>query len=285
MLRVPVIESAHIEIREGRDVEITTIALLHTARGRGGCCCRCRERGVGRPHGCPYNTPQAPMLTPLAAAHRSALRTTRASPGRRQAYGGYMFKSIPDGVSVLPTRQRPRRRLRQPRDVDRAVPVQPAAGLAARGEPERLHELRAQPARDPGPSADVRDQGALEGDHERSRTSSASARTTSRPLPRASSSRSSSRTRRRRTGSSAAERLAGPELHHARHSRRGAGRRRRRVQPVKNGRRRPIYGMGRHNHENSVAIPGFDEARRALGRRHVPDERAGVVAAVHVHGG
>ena len=28
---------------------------------------------------------------------------------------------------------------------------------------------------------------------------------------------------------------------------------------VKNGKRKPIYGMGRFNHENNVAIPGFDE--------------------------
>jgi hypothetical protein len=28
---------------------------------------------------------------------------------------------------------------------------------------------------------------------------------------------------------------------------------------VKTGKNRPIWGMGRHNHENSVAIPGFDE--------------------------
>jgi hypothetical protein len=28
---------------------------------------------------------------------------------------------------------------------------------------------------------------------------------------------------------------------------------------VKNGKTQPIYGMGRHNHENSVAVPGFDE--------------------------
>lgn len=28
---------------------------------------------------------------------------------------------------------------------------------------------------------------------------------------------------------------------------------------VRTGQRRPIYGMGRHNHENSVAIPGYDE--------------------------
>ncbi|MET0939179.1 MAG: alkaline phosphatase PhoX, partial [Gaiellaceae bacterium] len=28
---------------------------------------------------------------------------------------------------------------------------------------------------------------------------------------------------------------------------------------VKNGKTKPIYGMGRHNHENSVAVPGFDD--------------------------
>jgi hypothetical protein len=28
---------------------------------------------------------------------------------------------------------------------------------------------------------------------------------------------------------------------------------------ARNGKRKPIYGMGRHNHENSVAIPGFDD--------------------------
>ena len=28
---------------------------------------------------------------------------------------------------------------------------------------------------------------------------------------------------------------------------------------AKNGKHHPIYGMGRHNHENSVAIPGFDD--------------------------
>jgi hypothetical protein len=28
---------------------------------------------------------------------------------------------------------------------------------------------------------------------------------------------------------------------------------------AKNGKHQPIYGMGRHNHENSVAIPGFDD--------------------------
>ena len=28
---------------------------------------------------------------------------------------------------------------------------------------------------------------------------------------------------------------------------------------VRNGKHKPIYGMGRHNHENNVAIPGFDD--------------------------
>ena len=37
---------------------------------------------------------------------------------------------------------------------------------------------------------------------------------------------------------------------------------------VKSGKHHPIYGMGRHNHENSVPIPGFGR-RRVLGRRHV----------------
>ena len=70
-----------------------------------------------------------------------------------------------------------------------------------------------------------------------------------------------------------AARVARPDVHH----------RRARPAPSKpgvvvahdanNGKTKPIYGMGRHNHENSVAIPGFDEARRALRRRHVPDER------------
>ena len=27
---------------------------------------------------------------------------------------------------------------------------------------------------------------------------------------------------------------------------------------IKNGKTKPIYGMGRHNHENSVAVPGYD---------------------------
>ena len=50
---------------------------------------------------------------------------------------------------------------------------------------------------------------------------------------------------------------------------------------VESGEYRTIYGMGRHNHENSVAIPGYGYPRGALGRRHL--QRA-LLPGVHVHG-
>ena len=43
---------------------------------------------------------------------------------------------------------------------------------------------------------------------------------------------------------------------------------------VKTGKHTPIYGMGRHNHENSIADPGVRQAGRALGRRHVHERPA-----------
>ena len=54
---------------------------------------------------------------------------------------------------------------------------------------------------------------------------------------------------------------------------------------VKNGKTKPIYGMGRHQPRERRRDPGLRRHRRALRRRHVPDESApGVVSAVHVHG-
>ena len=44
---------------------------------------------------------------------------------------------------------------------------------------------------------------------------------------------------------------------------------------------RSIYGMGRHNHENDVAVPGYGNIARALRGRHV---RCARVPAVHVLG-
>ncbi len=38
---------------------------------------------------------------------------------------------------------------------------------------------------------------------------------------------------------------------------------------VKSGAYKSIYGMGRHNHENSVGDPGLRASGRAVGRRHV----------------
>ena len=62
---------------------------------------------------------------------------------------------------------------------------------------------------------------------------------------------------------------------------------------VKNGKSHPISGMGRHNHENAVAIPGYGKPVVLSGddtftsgpapRRGVLAERAGAVAALLVH--
>ena len=34
---------------------------------------------------------------------------------------------------------------------------------------------------------------------------------------------------------------------------------------IKTGKYQPVYGMGRHNHENNVAIPGYGKPCRLLG--------------------
>ena len=56
--------------------------------------------------------------------------------------------------------------------------------------------------------------------------------------------------------------------------RRGEGDRRRRRLDVKTGKHNTISGMGRHNHENNVAIPGYEDLGRPLGRRHVHERPA-----------
>ena len=101
----------------------------------------------GGPSAAGYNTSQAPMVTLGAGAPANSSADAIISVGDTMP-GGYTFESIPGRRRGLSARQRPRRRLRQPRDVDRAVPVQRelAAGRRSRAEPERLHELRGQPA-------------------------------------------------------------------------------------------------------------------------------------------
>ena len=63
---------------------------------------------------------QAPMIDPVAAGRPT---TPIISVGDRLA-GGYLFESIPDGISLPRERQRHGRPLRQPRDVHRSVPLQ-----------------------------------------------------------------------------------------------------------------------------------------------------------------
>ena len=52
---------------------------------------------------------------------------------------------------------------------------------------------------------------------------------------------------------------------------------------VKNGKTKPIYGMGRFNHENSRRDPRLRRARGALRRRHVPDESAPASSQLYMY--
>ena len=74
--------------------------------------------------------------------------------------------------------------------------------------------------------------------HERRKGSTATSSSRTRSRPTTCSAR---RTPGRRTSGDPAEREAGLVV----------------ALDVKSGTHRPIYGMGRHNHENSVAIPGY----------------------------
>ena len=243
---------------------------------------RAWRRAAPRPSG--YNTAQAPMVTfttnPPSGAPANSTADAIISVG--DTIGGYTFESIPDGVSVYP-----RGNGRADVFVNHETSTVPFPYNPPFGGPREANQndftnsevslLNVQPATRSRSTRPRRRSRA-------SRTTSASARTTSRQLSRASSSRSCSRTRRHRTGSSAAAppwpgptsippgtagaEQAGVVVAH----------------DVKNGKTKPIYGMGRHNHENSRRDTRLRRARGALRRRHVPDEPAGVVAAVHVHG-
>ena len=87
------------------------------------------------------------------------------------------------------------------------------------------------------------------------RTTSASARTTWPPRRRASIASSCSRTRRASTGSIGPATPGRPSSAPTRRASPASSSR----YDVKTGKNRPIWGMGRHNHENSVPIPGFDD--------------------------
>ena len=138
--------------------------------------------------------------------------------------------------------------IRQPATSTVFVSVLPLRTAAAHRR--RLRQLARERA-ELRPEVDGRPAGKLRGAR-RARTTSASARTSSPPRRRDSTSRCSSRTRRNRLGQQARHRVAGCDRH-----RRSAPDRGRRGDRRRNGKVKPIYGMGHHNHENSVAMPGY----------------------------
>ncbi len=135
-----------------------------------------------------FETSQPSMLAPPTTLlegrrpSRTPDRRDRAADHHRRGHAARRLsvRGDPRRDRAPDARPGPRRPLRQPRDVARPVPVQlhGAATTPERGEqPERLRQLAGQPARA---------QPALRGraerevrDHERARTSSGSARTTS----------------------------------------------------------------------------------------------------------
>ena len=204
------------------------------------------------------------MLTAMRRVRRSS-RSSRSATRFRAATGSRRSRT---GSRIGHARPGTRRRLRQPRDVDGAVPVRTAAPTAANGENDfdnsqvsRLilnqhsagvlngsfvdHEQRELPAlllelprdREGG----LRPRDPL---HERGGIDYVIRQADAWPPP---------------IGGAEPEQI-GLVV----------------ALDVKSGKHKPIYGMGRHNHENSVADPGLRLPGRALGRRHVHVGRDGL---------
>ena len=187
---------------------------------------------------------------------------------------GYRFEAIPDGISVR-TRGQGRVDLFVNHETSK-VPFPFVIAAPDRGERgERLRQRAGEPA-DPQ-SALGRGAQRLVRRSRAAAATSGSARTTSRRRRKGSTAKSSSRTRSRPTtccgrrprgrppSGNAGEREAGLVV----------------ALDVQTGKHTPITGMGRHNHENNVPIPGFDDLGRPLGRRHVyerPPDRCPVPA-------
>ena len=181
-------------------------------------------------------------------AHRRQGRCRHHAADRREvATSGYRFEAIPDGISVR-TRGTGRWTCREPRDQQGAVPLH---GRTHRGQwRERLRQRAGEPL-----VLNQHSAGVLSGKFviPSSFGSSASAPATWRPRGRASAAASSSRTRSRPTTCSG-RRTRGLRRSATRPSARPAWSSR---STSRTGKQHPIYGMGRHNHENTVAIPGY----------------------------
>ena len=165
---------------------------------------------------------------------------------------GYRFESIPDGISVR-TRGQGRVDLFVNHETSK-VPFPYVTADADRGERrERLRQRAGEPA-DAQPALGRRAQRLVRHPEQRrlpalllelprdarrrGSTATSSSRTRSRPT-----TCSGRRPRGRPPIGDPAEREAGVVV----------------ALDVKTGKHHPIYGMGRHNHENGVAIPGYDE--------------------------
>jgi hypothetical protein len=211
----------------------------------------------GGPAAAGYNTTQAPMVTPLAGAPAGSSADAIISVG--DTIGGYTFESIPDGVSVYP-RGNGRADVYVNHETS-TVPFPynaPFGGVGAAGEANQndftnsevsLLEMKQHKVEINQASKAIATMEnfqrfcsnylatAVEGFKRPILFTNEEAQDwvfrsgTAWPGP-------SSIT----PGTAGAEQ-AGVVVAH----------------DVRNGKTKPIYSMGRHNHENSVAVPGFDE--------------------------
>ena len=215
-----------------------------------------------------FKTAQGPMIDPVVAG---ASYTPIITVGDRLR-GGYMFESIPDGISFTKNGNGTRRHLRQPRDLDRSVPVQ----RRDRCRLQRLHErARQQAAAERRSGGVLRGEYAIESDENYQRFCSnflaTKAQGFDRPLFFTNEEAIDWVNTRRAPHGPAVIGADG----------RGRSGPSSRID-ARNGKYKPICGMGRHNHENSVAVPGYGKPVVLSGDDTFVSE-PGAVAALLVH--
>ena len=193
-------------------------------------------------------TSQPAMLTAVGAG---ITVTPLITVGETAGDDGYVFESVPDGIARQGPQQRDRRRLRQPRDLARPVPVH-AIGADRAQLPERL---RQRPGQQTGAAPEERRGAERRDGHHQRRQLPALLLELSRD-GREGFDREILFTNEESVDWVNRSGNAWPAVIGADAARQSG------VvvaYDVKSGTNRPIWGMGRHNHENSVPIPGFDD--------------------------
>ena len=192
-----------------------------------------------------------------------------------------MTTSVARAATTTMTARPPRDRLRQPRDLDRPVPV-PCRARPSQRTPERLRQLAAQP---------LDHQLALHGDPPRRVRDQELGELPALllELPRDARARFRSADPVHQRGGDRLGQPHGPGLAAARRASPGyeqptpsGDRRRRRIRRAEQ-KTKPLCGMGRHNHENIVAIPGYKRPVLLSGDDTFVSLPT-AVAALHVHG-